>query len=219
MLKKTITYTDFNGKEVTEDFYFHLSKADLIELEMSQHGEGGMAAWLKKIVDSNDGKAIINEFKKLILNSYGQKSPDGKRFVKSDALRDEFMSTEAYSTLFMELCTNTEAAANFVNGIVPAGMEAEIAKMQGEQRKEVIGGTGVSAEPMPDRATVSTERELPPEDPTGLTTETPSSILTSSELRNLATPDKPYILTQNEMIEMDSDELKSGLATGRYKLS
>lgn len=198
MLKKTITYTDFNGKEVTEDFYFHLSKADLIELEVGQQGEGGMAAWLKKIVDSNDGKAIIGEFKKLILNSYGQKSEDGKRFVKSDALRDEFMSTEAYSTLFMELCTDTTAAANFVNGIVPAGMDVEVAKMQraaeesttvGEQRKEVISGTGAPA-------------ESTPEDPTGLTTDI-----------------TPRVLTQAEMLDMDSDELKSGLATGRYKLS
>ena len=210
MLKKTITYTDFNGNEATEDFYFHLSKADLIELEVERRG--GMAAWLQSIVDSEDGKAIIAEFKKLILMSYGKKSEDGKRFIKTEALRDDFMSSEAYSTLFMDLCTNPNAAAEFVNGIVPPGLEQDLAQMRSAQsptaegdetRKEVIAGTGhpsdTSAQTAPSASTT------PP--------------LTAAEQRERATPANPYILTQAEVIEMDTDDLKSGLATGRYKLS
>jgi hypothetical protein len=127
VLKKTITYTDFNGDEVSEDFFFHLSKAEIIELEMSV--EGGLSESLKKIIDSMDGKAIIAEFKKIVLGSYGKRSPDGKRFIKNDALREEFESSEAYSVLFMELVTDAAAAANFVNGIIPQGMVEEAQKV------------------------------------------------------------------------------------------
>ena len=119
MLKKTITYTNFADEEVTEDLFFHLSQAELIELEMSE--KDGLSTALQKIIDAEDGKAIIAEFKKIILGAYGKKSDDGKRFIKNQQLREEFESSEAYSTLFMELVTNAEAAAQFVNGIVPAG--------------------------------------------------------------------------------------------------
>lgn len=127
MLKKTITYEDFNGETVSEDFFFHLSKAELVELELSH--EGGLSESLQKIVDAEDGKAIVAEFKNIILGSYGQKSPDGKRFVKNATLREEFESSEAYSTLFMELVTNTDAAIEFVNGIIPKGVVEEATKV------------------------------------------------------------------------------------------
>lgn len=120
MLKKTITYEDFNGETVSEDFFFHLSKAELVELEMS-HKEG-LSEALQRIVDAEDNKQIVAEFKNIILTSYGKRSPDGKRFIKNQELRDEFMSTEAYSTLFMELVTETDKAVEFINGIIPAGM-------------------------------------------------------------------------------------------------
>lgn len=127
MLKKRITYEDFNGEETSEDHFFHLSKAELVELEMSH--DGGMSAALERIVASKDGKAIITEFKKIILGSYGKKSADGKRFIKTQELRDEFESSEAYSTLFMELVTDTDASVIFINGIVPAGMIEEAIKI------------------------------------------------------------------------------------------
>lgn len=127
MLKKTITYTDFNGEEVSEDFFFHLSKAELIELEMSQ--EGGLSAWLQKVVAAEDGKSIIAEFKKIILGAYGQKSTDGRRFIKNQDLRDEFESSEAYSVLFVELVTDAEAAAVFVNGVIPSDLADEAVKI------------------------------------------------------------------------------------------
>lgn len=117
MLKKTIKYTDFDGNERTEDFYFNLTKAEVTELEMST--EGGLVKMLEKIVAAQDSKRIIEIFKDLILRAYGEKSPDGKRFIKNQELRDAFSQTEAYSELFMELATNAEASAAFVNGIVP----------------------------------------------------------------------------------------------------
>jgi hypothetical protein len=118
MLKKTISYTDFDGNERTEDFYFNLTKAEATEMEMST--EGGLVRTLQKIVAEKDAKRIIEAFKDLILRSYGEKSPDGKRFIKNQEVRDSFSQTEAYSVLFMELATNAEAAAAFVNGILPA---------------------------------------------------------------------------------------------------
>lgn len=127
VLKKTITYTNFNDEEVSEDFFFHLSKAELVELEMSH--EGGLHDALQKIIDAEDGKAIVAEFKKIILNAYGRKSSDGRRFIKNQELREEFESSEAYSTLFMELVTDTEAAVEFINGIIPKGLAEEAAKL------------------------------------------------------------------------------------------
>jgi len=127
VLKKTITYKDFNGEEVSEDFFFHLSKAELVELEMSH--KGGLSAALERIIAAEDNQGIIAEFKNIILTAYGKRSEDGKRFIKNQELRDEFTSTEAYSTLFMELVTDTDAATAFINGIIPADMIAEAEKL------------------------------------------------------------------------------------------
>lgn len=124
MLKKTVTYKDFNDEEVTEELFFHLSKAELIELEMSH--SGGLSEALKRIIAAEDGKAIIAEFKNIILGAYGKKSPDGRRFIKNQAIREEFESSEAYSTLFMELVTDTQAAIDFINGIVPRDMVEQV---------------------------------------------------------------------------------------------
>ena len=120
MLKKTITYTDYNGSERTEDFYFNLSKAEIMEMEMST--AGGLTEMIQKIVAAQDSPAIIKVFKELILKAYGEKSPDGKRFIKSDEISTAFSQTEAYSQLFMELATDADAAAKFVNGIIPVDL-------------------------------------------------------------------------------------------------
>lgn len=126
MLKKTITYTDYNEVERTEDFYFNLTKAEVMEMEMST--AGGLAETIQRIVAAQDAPAIIKIFKDLVLRAYGEKSPDGKRFIKNDEIKEAFSQTEAYSILFMELATNADAAAEFVNGIVPADINAEKAK-------------------------------------------------------------------------------------------
>lgn len=117
MLKKKITYTDYNGMERTEDFYFNLTEAEITEMEMST--AGGFTGMIQRIVDAQDGPSIIKVFKEIILKAYGEKSADGRRFVKSEELSNEFSQTEAYSQLFMELATNAEAASTFINAIVP----------------------------------------------------------------------------------------------------
>lgn len=124
MLKKTITFEDFNGQTITEDFYFNLTKAELVELEVSE--KEGFAEALSKIVQSEDGKMIVSHFKKIILLAYGKKSADGRQFIKNEQLREEFVQTEAYSQLFMELATDAEKAAAFVNGVVPSSMVNDI---------------------------------------------------------------------------------------------
>ena len=127
MLAKKITYTDYDGNERTETFYFNLNKAELTEMELSS--EGGLSKLIQKIVDEQDSTRLVTIFKKIILKAYGEKSPDGKRFIKKapdgHMLCDDFEQTEAYSELFMELATDSDAASEFVNGIVP--------KMEGQQ--------------------------------------------------------------------------------------
>ena len=127
MLKKTITYTDYNDVERTEDFYFNLSKAEIMEMEMGT--TGGLAEMINKIVQTQDAPAIIKVFKDLILKAYGERSADGKRFEKKNGtLAEAFAETEAYSQLFMELATDADAAARFVNGIIPRDMQQDAQK-------------------------------------------------------------------------------------------
>lgn len=118
MLKKTIKYVDYDGNERTEDFYFNLTKAELTEMELSH--DGGFVKMTERIVAAQDSKRIVELFKELILKAYGEKSPDGRQFIKNQEIRDAFAQTEAYSELFMELATNTDSAIAFVNGIIPA---------------------------------------------------------------------------------------------------
>lgn len=121
MLVKNIKYVDYNGVEREEKFLFNLSKAELMEMEMGT--VGGLTETINKIVETEDTPSIIKIFKELILKAYGEKSADGRRFVKVDEkgnpLSVGFSQTEAYSTLFMELATDSKAAAEFINGIIP----------------------------------------------------------------------------------------------------
>ena len=125
MLKKTISYEDYDGNKRTEDFYFNLNKAELTEMEMSF--SGGLEKTIEKIVAEQDSKRLIEIFKDLILKAYGEKSLDGKRFKKGEEIRDSFAQTEAYSELFMELAMNANAAAAFVNGITPMASPVSLA--------------------------------------------------------------------------------------------
>lgn len=126
MLKKTIKYTDYNGVERKEDFYFNLNKAEIMEMQLTT--VGGLDAYLKKIVSAQDMPTLMRIFKDLVLKSYGVKSDDGRRFIKNDQLREEFEQTEAYSILYMELSTDADAAAAFVNGIIPADVAKQLPK-------------------------------------------------------------------------------------------
>ena len=117
MLKKTVTYMDYNGVERTEDFYFDLNKAEIAEMQLSTIG--GLSAMIERIIAAQDTAALIKVFKDLVLKAYGVKSPDGRKFMKSDALREEFEQTPAYSIIFTEYAFNADKASEFVKGIIP----------------------------------------------------------------------------------------------------
>lgn len=133
MLKETRTYEDYNGVERTEDFYFNFSKAELTEMEMSL--DGGLQGYLEKIVKAKDNKELVKYFKMIVLKAYGEKSEDGKRFIKSEEMQKAFSETPVYSDIFMELATDEEAGAKFVNGIIPKDLAKEIEKEQKKEKK------------------------------------------------------------------------------------
>ena len=126
MYKKTITFNDLDGNKLTEDFWFHLSKAKILEMELST--TGGLEASMKELIKKRDGANIMSTFKDLILMSYGERSLDGKRFLQSKEISEAFEQTDAYSELFTELVTNDEAAAEFFNGILPADVQEKVAE-------------------------------------------------------------------------------------------
>ena len=138
MLKKTIKYEDYNGVERNEDFYFNLTKAELFQMELGF--DGGLEEYIMKIIKAQDVKTIIDLFKKLILQSYGEKSDDGKRFIKVNDegvnLANRFAQTEAFSQLYMELATDDNAASEFIKGIIPKGIDIPDEKIK-EKAKEL----------------------------------------------------------------------------------
>lgn len=160
MLKKTIRFEDLDGNVITEDFWFHLSRAELVELEVSE--KNGLAETLKAIVESENGAQIIEHFKNIILLSYGVRGEDGRRFIKSAELRDAFAQTNAYSELFIELATDANAASTFVKGIMPANVMPSEA--------DVISGS------------VQTNMPLPTSLPGTIPTAKPASEMTREEL-------------------------------------
>lgn len=117
MLKKTITYTDYDGRERTEDFYFNLSKAELMDMEMGI--SGGMTQMINKIVAAQDNASLYRLFTDIIKKAYGEKSPDGRRFIKSVEISESFTQTEAYSALLDEFINNTDTVTSFINGLIP----------------------------------------------------------------------------------------------------
>lgn len=126
MLKRDISFTDFDGNEQTETHYFNLSKIEMMEKEVG--GEGGsFAAWVQRVVDANDQKALIEQFKMIVLDAYGERSEDGRAFLKDDDKRAYFERTAAFEALFLELAMDDGAAVEFVLGIVPADMRDEAA--------------------------------------------------------------------------------------------
>lgn len=161
MLKKAITFTDFNGVEHTEDFYFNLTKAEIIELELTAEGNS-FVTYLEKVVASQNGKLIMDTFKSIIFKAYGEKSEDGKLFKKSEKLSDDFSFTAAYDVLYVELVTDAEKAAAFINGIVPEELAKAAAansedpriksmqQMQGYKQKQEKPKVSSTIEKIPD---------------------------------------------------------------------
>jgi hypothetical protein len=148
MLKKQITFDNFDGETVVETHYFNLSKPEIIEMQVEDNV--GMAKILQNIVDTNDEQEMVKRFKGLILQAYGIKSEDGRRFIKSDQIREEFSQTEAYNTLFMEIVNDDKAAISFINGILPKDLQGEITEANLKAKTaEMLGTKTPTAPPVP----------------------------------------------------------------------
>ena len=140
MLKKTITYTDYDGMERTEDFWFNLSKTELTKLDAEL--PGGVLGVLRKIIDKKDRKALVDFIETLILRSYGEKTLDGKRFVKTPEMAEEFMQTPAYDELFMSILSDTDSQTSFINGVIPQSMAKEIEATDKKQVENALAEQG-----------------------------------------------------------------------------
>lgn len=143
MIKKTITYVNFNDEEVSEDCYFNLTQAEIAEMELSI--EGGLEGLVKKIIEEKDASKVIPMFKEIIAKSYGKKSEDGRRFIKSEEMSNEFLQTEAFSELLIELLSDSDKAADFTNGIV-SGRHGTVSKEDIEKKAAELGLTMVTGE-------------------------------------------------------------------------
>lgn len=136
MFKKTIKYVDYKGNEREEDFYFNITKSELVEMELAQ--KGGMSEYLEKITKAQTKDELVLWFKKIILKAYGEKSEDGRRFMKSDEIAKAFSETEAFNQLYMELITDEKKAADFVNAIVPTFTEEELGQLSEKPKLEQV---------------------------------------------------------------------------------
>lgn len=194
MIKKTITFPDLDGNELTEDFYFHLTKADLARMQLVNIQDGGMEAIINKIVETNDGKTIIELFEQILHQAYGKRSPDGKRFIRTDELSNEFKQTEAYSVLFMELVTNSPAAAEFISGLVPSDLAEKVPQMAAANTK------------LQDRLQEQKDkRDARPKNPR----------MTKEEiLAGMRAKSQNVVLTYNDILNMSQNELDANLAAG-----
>ena len=135
MYIKTVEYTDYDGNLRKEDFHFNFNEAEIMEMELSK--EGGFDKWVARIANAQNHVELIKLFKEFILKAYGEKSLDGKSFIKEDPetgrpLYKAFMQTAAYPIIFMELSTNDEAAAEFINKVVPANVQEAVAKAKAD---------------------------------------------------------------------------------------
>jgi hypothetical protein len=127
MLKKTYTYKDYNDIERTETFYFHFTEAEILDMEMS--AEGGFAERVQRIIDAKDQAALMKLIKKFVIDAYGVKSDDGRRFIKNEEVKTAFLECPAFSDIFMDMVTNDELAAEFVNGVIPDTMKKRFAEI------------------------------------------------------------------------------------------
>jgi hypothetical protein len=204
MVKKTIKYKDFNDQEREETFYFHLSKANLIELEARKRG--GLRVFLERISQEQDTEKIWGFLSDIVLMSYGKKSDDGARHIKNAQLREEFESSEAYSELMVGLLGDPAGAAEFINGLIPHDLREQVMQMSPPPGPRPEASRGESTEWNVFEKTggpehVSTESMKQPE-PGALSSQPAARVLTAVEIR-----------------EMDPVDLQRGLVEGRYKLS
>lgn len=172
MIKKEVTYTDFNDEEQTDILLFHLSKADLVQLQMEEGG-AGFGDYIQQIVDAENSAEIWRIFKKILRMSYGKKSSDGKRFIKNEDLWVELESSEAYSTLVMDLMTDPAAMAEFIAKLVPQNLDADVAK--------ITAGKGAASQAAPAATDVPSPKPISRREATEMTGEELQQKLASGE--------------------------------------
>lgn len=206
MIRKDITFTNFNNEEVTKTCFFNLSKADLIRMEVEV--PGGFGEYLTRIAKAEDNQAIMAVVEKIILASYGVKSEDGMRFIKSQAILDDFAQTNAYSELLIGLCSDEDELAAFVSGIIPHNLKGDIAKIQAKQeiRKQRKDQKDRQEEQVRETMNQGWEEAYAAQtvDPT---LEGPGSVV-------VETP-QPRVLTMTEAQHMDPQELNHLIASGK----
>ena len=214
MLKRSITYENpFTGQQITEEFHFHIPKSEFIRMEVEEHQEKytaadgeeltGMRAKLQRIVDSEDGKAMMPVFEDMIRRSYGRK--DGDRFMRSDELWADFKGSGAFDQLLFELCTDANAAADFVIGTFPANMESladEVTKQQAAVKKAAKAKPAAKKKPAAKESPAIAAVDK----------------LEREQLIANATTDNPVELTQEELVAMDPSDLQTGLAGGKFRM-
>lgn len=149
MFETPITYTDLNGDEQTETYAFHLTKENVVDLNVSP--KGGLENYLQEIIASEDGAAVMENLRAIVRMAVGRRSEDGKRFEKDPVYASQFMQSEAYSELFFRLVSDAEFAAEFINKTMPSGMkkqledtkktysDEELLSMSDEQFEKVVG--------------------------------------------------------------------------------
>lgn len=177
MLKRDITYETFGGegdelREVTQTFYFHLAKHEMVELEAEK--KGGFTAWMQDILAMEDNKTIMEQFKRIILMTVGEKSPDGSQFIKNQEIRDRFESHAAYHKLYWMMISDEAFAAEFMIGVLPADVQEMVRRdTQAAAALKASGGTPTppadppAAAPTPPAAPAAPPTPpLPPTAPT-----------------------------------------------------
>lgn len=193
MLKKSITFEDFNGETTTEDFYFHISEADIAKQEMLASPEGGLEQMVKKAIERGKPQAVLDLFDFLIKGGIGERSLDGKKFFKSQEITDNFVASNAYSVLYLELCTNAAAGAEFVNGIVPAKIADAIPK-QDIVAPAIEEHVSINVPPYKKRQRSREE------------------LLAAFKAKN--TEMKRRVLTEDDVVNMSQDQLNEALEAG-----
>lgn len=189
MLKKEITYKDLDDNDITETFWFHLSKAEMAEMALAKEGsdDGGFDAWIRRIINAKQGQVIVDTFKQILLATIGERSEDNKRFIKSEEIRQNFLNSDAYSVLFMELVTDSDKMTEFINGIVPSNMKDEVAKkISGGPDLPTLQGPQARVE---EKQTVTAPVVEAPKDDRPDWIKDPNRVPTESELRG-ATPEQ-----------------------------
>lgn len=224
MLKKPITFENpFTGMATTEEFYFHISKADIVRMQVEEHQEAftakdgveysGMQAKLMRIMEAQDGKQMMPLFEDMIKRSYGRK--DGDRFTRSEEIWQDFRGSGAFDELLFELCTNAEKSAEFINKIFPSNLEQIAAELQAEaaaKPKTKPKAKPKAAAKKPAESAIEAVDRLPGGLGWGDHPEREAEVLA-------ATVEAPVTLTNADISEMNGDDLKAGLSSGRYKLA